>query len=277
MRAVELGDAISGRRTTNGPFRPDPVRPADQLRLMDAAARAPSHFNSQPWRFVLVEDRATIEAIAAHSGAGMTQLMQDGTFWTRYLRYFRFSDEEMERTRDGIHFDHMPRALKPFRKHLFGNTGQQLMNRLGVPRTLGDDSRRLVAASPLLLGTLLDRSEYRPGELSAFYSLIGLGAAIENVWLTTVDLGMGIQFVSTPMEFPERWAAISTLLEVPADLELMALFRLGYLPEEQRRPTIDWSSHQRKRITQYVFRDRCTQPADHLEAAGAVTVPDGSP
>jgi len=262
---MELREAIAARQTTNGPFRPDRVRLADQRRLMDAAARAPSHFNSQPWRFVLVEDPATIGAIAAHSGAGMTQLLEEGTFWSRYLRYFHFSDEEMERTRDGIHFDHMPKALKPFRRHLFGPTGQLLMNRLGVPRTLGDDNRRLVAGSPLLLGALLDRSEYRPRDLSGFYSLIGLGAAIENVWLTVGDLGMGIQFVSTPMEFPSRWAAIGRLLAVPDDLELMAVFRLGYLPVERCRPTIDWSSRHRKRFADYVFRDRCDRPADDLE------------
>jgi len=263
---VELRDAIVGRQTTNGPFRPDPVGVADQRRLMEAAARAPSHFNSQPWRFVLVEDPATIRAVAHHSGDGMAQLLEEGTFWSRYLRYFRFSDEEMDRTRDGIHFDHMPKALKPFRRHLFGSAGQALMNRLGVPRTLGDDNRRLVGDSPLLLGALLDRSEYRPGELSGFYSLIGLGAAIENVWLTAGDLGMGIQFVSTPMEFPARWAAVAALLAVPDDLELMAVFRLGYLPADRRRPTIDWSSRQRKRYVDFVFRDRCDRPADDLDA-----------
>jgi nitroreductase len=262
---MELRAAVNGRQTTNGPFRPDPVRREDQRRLMEAAGRAPSHFNSQPWRFVLVEDRAIIDAVADHSGAAMAQLMEEGTFWTRYLRYFRFSDEELARTGDGIHFDHLPKALKPFRKHLFGAAGQTLMNRLGVPRTLGEDNRRLVAGSPLLLAALLDRGEYRPGELSAFYSLVGLGAAIENVWLTTAELDMGIQFVSTPMEFPERWAAIARVLEVPEDLELMAVFRLGYLPEDQRRPTIDWSSRHRKRFAQYVSRDRVGQPADDLD------------
>jgi nitroreductase len=262
---MDLHAAITGRQTTNGPFRPDPVRREDQRRLMEAAARAPSHFNSQPWRFVLVEDRATIEAIADHSGAAMARLMEEGTFWSRYLRYFRFTDEEMERTGDGIHFDHLPKALKPFRKHLFGSAGQSLMNRLGVPRTLGDDNRRLVAGSPLLLATLLDRTEYRPGELSGFYSVVGLGAAIENVWLTAGDLGMGIQFVSTPMEFPERWEAIGRLLEVPDELALMAVFRLGYLPADAKRPTIDWSSRHRKRFAQYVSRDRVGTPAADLD------------
>lgn len=270
---MDLRNAITGRQTTNGPFRAEPVRREDQRRLMEAASRAPSHFNSQPWRFVLIEERAIIDAVADLSGAAMAQLMEEGTFWSRYLRYFRFSDDELQRTGDGIHFDHLPKALKPFRKHLFGATGQTLINRLGVPRTLGDDNRRLVAGSPLLLATLLDRDEYRPGELSGFYSVVGLGAAIENVWLTTGELGMGIQFVSTPMEFPERWKAVADLLEVPDDLELMALFRLGYLPEDQARPTIDWSSRHRKRYAQFVSRDRVGTPADDLDNGVGSEVP----
>jgi nitroreductase len=262
---VELVDAVHRRRTTNGAFLKVPVSLDHQRRLMDAASRAPSHFNSQPWRFVLIEDRETVGAVADLSGASMRQLLEEGTFWRRYLRYFRFSDSEMDEHRDGIHFDRMPAALRPFRRHMFGSTAQQMMNRLRVPATLGEDNRRLVADSPLLLATLLDRDEYLPDELSGFYSVIGLGAAIENVWLTTVELGMGMQFVSTPMEYPERWRQLEALIAVPEDLALMAIFRLGYLPTEAVRPRIDWTSRERKRFSQFVFRESCRSLDDRLD------------
>ncbi len=71
---------------------------------------------------------------------------------------------------------------------------------------------------------------------------------------------MGIQFISFPMEVPEMWTRIVDLLDVPDDLELMALYRLGYLPDDERRPTIDWSSRERRRISQYVFRNSCRTP-----------------
>ena len=143
------------------------------------------------------------------------------------------------------------------------------MNRFGVPKTLAEDNRKLVAGSPLILAVLLDKTEYRPGELSGFYSIFGMGAAVENVWLATTELGMGIQFVSTPMEVPEKWEEIKRLLAVPDDLELMAVYRLGYVPQERRRPTIDWSSTERKRLSQYVFRNTCEKPvADTLGRNG---------
>jgi nitroreductase len=257
---VDFLDVVRRRKTTNGPFRPDPVSDDHQRLLMEVAGRAPSQLNSQPWRFVLVDDRATIERIASISGESMTEAMSNGTFFERYKPYFRFSAAEMAEKRSGMLFDKLPAALRPFTKQVFTPRGQKMMNTFHVPQTLGEENRKLVAGSPLLLGVMLDRSEYRPGELSSFYSVFSMGAAMENVWLTTVELGMGIQFVSFPMEVPGKWELIQELLGVPDELELMAVYRLGYLPVEQQRPAIDWSSHERKLPSQYVFRNTCSTP-----------------
>ena len=245
------------RRTTNGPFRPDPVSREHQHALMRVAQAAPSHFNSQPWRFVLIENPQTIARVAELAGQSMTELIEAGLFFQRYRRYFRFSQAEMEEKRDGIHIDHLPGPLRPFTRQVFSDAGLRLMRQLGVPKKLGEDNRKLVSGSPLLLAALLDKEEYRPGELSGFYSVFGLGAAIENIWNAVGELGMGIQFVSTPAEIPRHWAEIQTLLAVPQTLELMALYRLGYLPADQSRPTIDWSSRHRKRLEQFVYRETC--------------------
>ena len=265
---MDFLDVVRKRKTTNGPFLRDPVLPEHQRLLVEVAGMAPSHFNSQPWRFILADDRDVIEEVARISGESMTRLLEEGTFWKRYRPYFRFSEAEMDRRRDGIYFDQLPAVVKPFTKQVFSGTGQAIMNRFGVPKTLGEDNRKLVAGSPLVLAVMLDKTEYRPGELSGFYSVFGMGAAMENIWLTTTALGMGIQFVSTPMEIPENWERMQRLFEVPDDLELMAVYRLGYVPKEQRRPTIDWSSRQRKRTSQYVFRNSCATPEpDHEPVA----------
>jgi nitroreductase len=268
VTTMELRDAILRRCTTNGHFLPDPVSLEHQHRLMEAASRAPSHFNSQPWRFVLITDADTRAAVAKIAGRTMEDLMAGGKFFTRYKRYFRFSEAEMKERRDGIWIDQLPMTLRPFVKHVFSNTGQKIVNGLGVPKTLGKDNEKLVGGSPLMLAAMLTAEEYRDGELSGLYSLLGLGMAIENIWLTTVDLGMGIQFISTPMEFPEAWTELTALLRVPSDLRLVAMYRLGYLPAEKQRPSIDWSSAHRKRLSQYVFRDRCDRPEVDPEPEG---------
>ncbi len=66
---MEFLDVVRRRKTTNGPFLPDPVSEEHQRLLMEVAGRAPSQLNSQPWRFVIVEDRATIEADRRRSAA----------------------------------------------------------------------------------------------------------------------------------------------------------------------------------------------------------------
>ena len=257
---MKLEEAILRRSTTNGFFTKEEVSLKDQHTLMHAASRAPSHFNSQPWRFVLISDPDIRAAIAGIAGTTMQKLMTEGHFFTRYRRYFRFSSREMDERRDGIFIDKLPGPLRPFLKYVFSETGQKVVNTLKVPKTLGEDNRKLVADSPLLLGALLTKEEYKKQELSGFYSLLGMGMAIENIWLTTVQLGMGIQFISTPMEFPDAWVEIKKILHVPEDMELIALYRLGYLPEDKKRPRIDWSSRHRKRLSQYVFRNSCNTP-----------------
>ncbi len=49
----------------------------------------------------------------------------------------------------------------------------------------------------------------------------------------------------------------------PDDLELIAMYRLGYLPDDAVRPSIDWVSDHRKRLEQYVFRNTCRTPEPH--------------
>jgi nitroreductase len=250
---VELFEAIKRRRTANGAFLPDPIAPEHLRTILDMASAAPSHFNSQPWRFVAVQDQARRAKIADIAGDSMRLLMEEGTFWKRYSRYFRFSKEEVDKSGDGIYFDKMPSVLRPFMRHVFTPQGGAVVNKLQVPRVLGNDAHKLVGTSPLLLGITLTRTEYQEGELSALYSIISLGAVIQTIWLTATSLGIGMQFVSTPMEVEGQWEKIVALLGVPDDQALLVLFRLGYIPPDMKRPTIDWASPQRKAVDELAF------------------------
>ena len=257
---MTLREAIKTRKTSNGHFEPRPVSIEHQRMLIEAAERAPSHFNSQPWRFVLIDDPLVRSKVATIGGRTMTQLIEGGTFFTRYRKYFRFSEEEMNERRDGIFIDQMPLALRPFIKQVFSDNVMNVLSKLGVARLLGEDNRKLIEGSPLLLAVLLTKEEYKPGELSGYYCTLSAGMAIEHIWLMKGDLVMGIQFISTPMEIPEAWQELKRVLEVPDDLELMAVYRLGYLPAEKQRPRIDWRSDHRKKLSQIAFRNTCATP-----------------
>jgi nitroreductase len=252
---MNLSDAIRKRHTTNGAFADRPIDPAHKQLILELAARAPSHFNSQPWRFIVIEDAERRAALAEVAGSSMRQLMAEGRFWQQYRKFFRLSAEEAEATKDGIHFDNMPSVLKPFAKYLFTERGAHMMNTFQVPRVLGNDARKLVANSPMLMGIALSRELYKPEELTGLYTMISLGAVIQTIWLAATSVGMGFQFVSTPQEIPEQWALVSTLLGVPTEFELVVLFRLGYEDPSLKRPTIDWTSPQRKGISELAFQE----------------------
>lgn len=253
---MELQEAIVKRRTTNTKFADRKVTKEHIELLIRMGACAPSHFNSQPWRFIVVEDRDTIKKIGKIAGDAMVQLMEEGIFWKKYEKYFRLTREEIENSRDGIHIDHMPKVLRPFAKQIMSEKGGKLLSKLKIPKILGKDEEELVGSSPVLFVILLNKEEYKPDELSGFYSAISIGAVIQNLWLTTTDIGMGMQFVSTPGEIREKWKEISEMLDIPDDHEMAAIFRMGYKDEGVKRPTIDWKSDQRKNIEKLAFKDR---------------------
>lgn len=265
---MELYDAIHKRHTTNGAFADRSIDPAHKRLILKLAARSPSHFNSQPWRFVVVEDAGRRCALAQIAGKSMRDLMADGRFWQQYRRYFRLSPEEAAASKDGIHIDNIPSVLKPFAKYIFSERGAAMLNTFQVPRVLGNDARKLVESSPMLLGIALAHEVYRPGELTGLYTLISLGAVVQTIWLAATSLGIGMQFVSTPQEIPEKWALVAGMLGVPEGFELMVLFRLGYEDPAIKRPTIDWTSPQRKGIDELAFQEEWGRPLAAEQAVG---------
>lgn len=252
---MELFEAIVNRKTANSAFAEKKVSEEHIELLIKMASHSPSHFNSQPWRFIAITDETIIGKIAKIAGDSMVQLMEDGRFWKQYRKYFRFSEEEIAKTKDGIHIDHVPAILKPFVKQIFSETGGKVMAKFKVPRILGNDEEKLVASSPMLFIISLTKDEYKPNALSGFYSTISMGAVIQTLWLATTAIGMGMQFISTPGEIPENWKMITDILNIPDTHEMCAIFRMGYVDPSIKRPTIDWKSSQRKGVNELAFKD----------------------
>ena len=50
------------------------------------------------------------------------------------------------------------------------------------------------------------------------------------------------------------------MIAPPEEFEVIALFRLGYIDPNVKRPAIDWSSTQRKDVAEYVFDERFGTP-----------------
>src|SRR3954453_17996750 len=60
---METWDAIRVRRNTRE-YQDRSIDPADLDRILEGGRRSPSSMNEQPWDFVVVTDRATLERMA---------------------------------------------------------------------------------------------------------------------------------------------------------------------------------------------------------------------
>ena len=59
-------------RQSDRRYMPDPVSREDVLKCLEAARMSPSACNSQPWKFIVVDDKAKLAEMAdAAEGLGM--------------------------------------------------------------------------------------------------------------------------------------------------------------------------------------------------------------
>jgi nitroreductase len=64
---MEVSEAIQ-KRVTIRRWKPIPVEKEKVLKVLEAGRRAPSWGNTQPWRFIVVQERAKIEELAKAAG-----------------------------------------------------------------------------------------------------------------------------------------------------------------------------------------------------------------
>jgi len=69
---MDVSEAIQ-KRVTIRRWKPAPVEKDKIIKVLEAGRRAPSWGNVQPWRFIVVQDRAKIEALA-QCGGGQPQI-----------------------------------------------------------------------------------------------------------------------------------------------------------------------------------------------------------
>ncbi len=66
---MEVGECIRSRRTVRT-FKPDPVPERVITRVLNAGRLAPSSRHQQPWHFIVLQDRATLQKIGGIATTG---------------------------------------------------------------------------------------------------------------------------------------------------------------------------------------------------------------
>jgi nitroreductase len=70
---MDVSEAILKRRSIRR-WKPAPVEKEKIEKVLEAGRRAPSWGNTQPWRFIVVQDEAKIEELANAAAAGQPQV-----------------------------------------------------------------------------------------------------------------------------------------------------------------------------------------------------------
>jgi len=78
---------LNNRRSIRD-FKPDKVSPALLEEILNETCMAPSASNSQPWRFIIIQDRALIERLSAESKKNLLETIKkdQNSSFKRYER-----------------------------------------------------------------------------------------------------------------------------------------------------------------------------------------------
>ncbi|MCX7938424.1 MAG: nitroreductase family protein [Thermoflexales bacterium] len=188
MHEFELATSALFRRRSIRRYTAQPVPPSLIRALLEAAIRAPSPHNRQPWRFVVLSSLARKQLALAMADQLRRDRMRDGD-----------PPEQIERD---------------------------------VARSIA----RITGAGAAVLAcmTLQDMDVYpdafRNGA-ERWMAGQAVAAAIQNLLLRAVELGLGASWVCAPLFCPD---VVRATLALPRHWEPQALITLGFPAEEGR-------------------------------------------
>ena len=194
-----ITDLMKSRRSVRR-FKPE-APPRERIEaLLEAAVSAPSASNKQPWRFLVVTRRSTIEALAA--------AVREST-------------------------DRIARHVEPAMEASFRAYGDYFTRFEGAPVVIVCLFRRLTLLSNLVDARLPADDRARIELMERDSGLMGAAMALENLLLAAHEGGLGASGMTGPLVASDR---IRAILEVPPSWETAAFVPVGW-PAEEPPPT----------------------------------------
>ncbi len=194
---MDVIEAIHTRRSVRA-FKPDPVPRAVLQAILQAALRAPSWENTQPWEFAVLGGevmRNVKEALAAMGQAGEKPQLD--------FPWPRFTGPYMERLR---------------------TDGRRLVRELGLVKDDPDAMR----GWRMSMRTFFDAPNgvvmYMDASLSQ-WSLVDMGIAAENLMLAAWQHGVGTCALAAAVAYPQ---VLRSLLNLPDSKKLVLGIAMGY-------------------------------------------------
>ena len=233
---MNVFDAITQRRSHRGDFQQRALDEADLGKLTEAARWAPSPFNVQPWDLLLIQEPEAKTRLAELTETAIVAQFKDAKFLDDNSRWMRLTEAEWQERGDGVLLtEHvtLPKFLQssPEKLKLLLENAKSLtiLGHLGAGKKPAKEIAQQVQDAPLLLLVTMDCRKRPPGEGAKRWMWLSIGMLIQNLLLAATALGIGVQFVSAPLESEKHRDKIRELFNLPAQHEVMTLLRLGYV------------------------------------------------
>jgi nitroreductase len=237
---MEVIEAILKRRSFRGSFEEKPISQADLDLILEAARWAPSPFNVQPWEILVITEPAEKRKLSELVAASVEAQFKDNKFISEVADWMRLTEAEWSEKGDGVLIydqiklpklvsGNMLRPLFQKSKYL------EFLGKLGAGKLPAKDLANQVKESPLILIILMNQDRRPPGENGETWMFLGLGAMIQNILLASTSLGIGVQFVSAPLETESDRKKLTLVFSIPENRQPISILRLGYAKNEPNR------------------------------------------
>ena len=241
---MNVFEAITQRRSHRGEYQNRPIDGSDLNRIIEAARWTPSPFNVQPWELIIIQESDSKEVLADLTEQAIVEQFKDSKFLDENSAWMCLNKVEWQKRRDGVLLaDHvtLPKLLTDDTNKITGNILKGLLKNaksltilghLGAGKIPAKEIATQVRESPLLVMVTMNTKRKPPGEGSTRWMWLSMGMLIQNMLLAATSLGIGVQFVSAPLETEVARENIRKLFNIPDYYEVMTLLRLGYVSSE---------------------------------------------
>ncbi len=241
---MNVFEAITQRRSYRGEFQNRPIDEADQNRLIEAARWTPSPFNVQPWELVIIQETEGKEILADITQQAIIEQFKDSKFLDDNSRWMCLNETEWQDRGDGVLLkDHvtLPKLLQNCPEKLTGSILKGLLKNakslaivghLGAGKMPAKEIATQVREAPLLVLVTMNTERCPPGEGATRWMWLSMGMLIQNMLLAATSRGIGVQFVSAPLESEADRENIRQLFNIPDYNEVITLLRIGYVSSE---------------------------------------------
>ena len=194
----ELPKIIQERQSSRVPFNPDlPITKQDLEKILDAAKWTPTAHNMQNFEIIVLDDKSVLEKIGRIKSRISEEFLREN-----YLQ-LSFSKEELLKKKTGILGAMFPPEwIDP------AKISDAVKNATPMPIS------QSIRGSPTLLIIIYDPRKRAPASAGDVLGFISLGCLMENIWLMTQSLGIGLQILSA-FSAPPVETEIKRLVGIP--------------------------------------------------------------